>query len=665
MTDFFDAIDEWQLALARDIAARNPDVTSHALNDAVQRAIVRGLFLRLAEPCGASVFDDFLPALLPNGDAFTALPIDTLSRAYERLLGKPVRLTPARRVKIEDKPGIKKAGGVFYTPGYIVHYIVRNTVGRWIENNAAAIRELPLPRTLRVLDMACGGGTFLLGAYQYLLDYCLRWYVEHRPAKHIEAVWQPLSPSPSPSGGDSGEEWRLTTAEKKRILTTHIFGVDVDPGAVEVARLSLLLKMLEGASGDKRDGSLPDLSENIQCGNSLLGTDYAGPGALDWASEGLFDCIIGNPPYGAELRDGERKYLARKFNIGTTDTAALMMLRARQLTTSGGWNGFIVPKPFTYSSNWKRVREMLLDELCELVDAGRAWKEVKLEQVVYLLRKGYPTQTYRSYQRVGQDFKQLATIPKTECARFGFYLNGIDAAQLAIGCKVTAQGRPLGEFVTNARGAMLQGSITQAGQGRRVIGGKQLQRYAICGQKGYLAPGASLPPNALARRGSILVQNIVAHITRPVDHIQIIGTLAGGDAGHVAVLDTVNQLTNRSDLSSHYLLGLLHSRLINWYVYRFIFAKAIRTMHFDGPVSDRIPMRPIDRSRAGDRAGHDEIARLVRQAMALSRPSARSASASHKLIAIDQALNVAVYRLYGLTGAEIAVIESAFGQRDA
>ncbi len=84
--------------------------------------------------------------------------------------------------------------------------------------------------------MACGSGSFLLGAYQCLLDHCLKWYIEHNPKKHKKAVYK------DPRNG----QWRLTIEEKKRILTTHIFGVDIDPQAVEVTKLSLLLKVLEG-----------------------------------------------------------------------------------------------------------------------------------------------------------------------------------------------------------------------------------------------------------------------------------------------------------------------------------------------------------------------------------------------------------------------------------
>jgi hypothetical protein len=80
---------------------------------------------------------------------------------------------------VEDKPEVKKAGGVYYTPTYIVGYIVKNTMGKLLEGKTP--RQI---NTLRVLDPACGSGSFLLGAYQYLLDWHQEWYAKHDPEKH-------------------------------------------------------------------------------------------------------------------------------------------------------------------------------------------------------------------------------------------------------------------------------------------------------------------------------------------------------------------------------------------------------------------------------------------------------------------------------------------------
>ena len=148
-----------------------------------------------------------------------------------------IRLTAGHQAKVEEKPEVRKAGGVYYTPAYIVDYIVKQTVGRQIEGKSPAqLAGGKGKPPFRVLDMACGSGSFLLGAYQCLLDHCLKWYIEHNPERHKKAVYK------DPRNG----HWRLTIGEKKRILTTHIFGVDIDAQAVEVTKLSLLLKVLEG-----------------------------------------------------------------------------------------------------------------------------------------------------------------------------------------------------------------------------------------------------------------------------------------------------------------------------------------------------------------------------------------------------------------------------------
>jgi hypothetical protein len=171
----------------------------------------------------------------------------------------------------------------------------------------------------------------------------------------------------------------------------------------------------------------------------------------------------------------------------------------------------------------------------------------------------------------------------------------------------------------------------------------------------------------MVQPGSILVQNIVAHIHHPVEHIQIIGAVVSAkEAGRLAILDTVNQLTNRSSLSSHFLLALLSSRLLNWYVYRFIFAKAIRTLHFDGPVSRRIPIPNMNLKNSVDRARHSKIAAraellatLYAEAAAATSPC-RPARPQQRIRKLRAQIDQQVYQLYGLTPEEIVVVEEGW-----
>ncbi|MCL4259146.1 MAG: N-6 DNA methylase [Anaerolineales bacterium] len=328
--------------------------------------------------------------------AFLYIPADILGQVYERFLGKVIRLTAGHQAKVEEKPEVRKAGGVYYTPTYIVDYIVKNTVGRII-NSTYTPKEVA---KLKIVDPACGSGTFLLGAYQFLLDWHLNWYVNDDVEKWVKqkAILK----------AESG--YRLTTSKKKEILLNNIHGVDIDAQAVEVTKLSLLLKVLENASGQMGLGMervLPDLGNNIKCGNSLIGWDYfegqllpddeerARVNPFDWKSEfpqvfqqtsevsktsevsrrGGFDAVIGNPPWGGDLTFEEKDYLIEKFasvHMRTPDTFNYLMANAHNLTSRSGIVGFIIPNNFLFQHEYAKAREFYTRnaKLLEAINLG-------------------------------------------------------------------------------------------------------------------------------------------------------------------------------------------------------------------------------------------------------------------------------------------------------
>ena len=132
-------------------------------------------------------------------------------------MGKVIRLTTGHRAVVEEKPEVRKAGGIYYTPTYIVDYIVKNTVGQLvkseIQNPKSKIKSVT-PKEIskiRILDPACGSGSFLLGAYQYLLDWHRDWYVANEPEKwatgRSPTLYQVADSNPPQSPlikGDSG-----------------------------------------------------------------------------------------------------------------------------------------------------------------------------------------------------------------------------------------------------------------------------------------------------------------------------------------------------------------------------------------------------------------------------------------------------------------------------
>ena len=252
--------------------------------------------------------------------------------------------------------------------------------------------------SLRILDPACGSGSFLLGAYQYLLDYHRDWYQKDGPKS-----------TPRRFIKGYGGQWYLTIQEKKRILLNNIYGVDIDPQAVEVTKLSLLLKVLEGENQDTlekqmklfKERALPDLGSNIKCGNSLIGPDfYQGKqmnllepeemyriNPFDWEKEfpeimkrGGFDAVIGNPPYiriqmmkewaPVEVELYKQNYSAA--SKGNYDIYVVFVERGLGLLNKGGRLGFILPHKFFNAQYGKPLRALVAkgNHLAETVHFG-------------------------------------------------------------------------------------------------------------------------------------------------------------------------------------------------------------------------------------------------------------------------------------------------------
>lgn len=282
-------------------------------------------------------------------------------------------------VTLQDKPEVRHAGGVYYTPRWVVDRIVEAAVAPHVEGKGPAA-----VRNVRILDPACGSGSFLLGALDYLIHYLERYFAGHpdaEPGKHTAA----------PDGTR-----RLTREAKAELLSNCIHGIDIDPQAVEVTQMSLYLKILEGETADSRlfhaGALLPPMHGNIRCGNTLLGPDdVPAPNLLDddlerrinpfdWESErdgfgavlaaGGFHAVIGNPPYTRvqvmrDYRPEESDLYARKYSaasVGSWDIAGLFVerclpfLRRRR---DAGRLAFIISRQFCEADFGRPLRELL------------------------------------------------------------------------------------------------------------------------------------------------------------------------------------------------------------------------------------------------------------------------------------------------------------------
>ena len=292
---------------------------------------------------------------------------------------------------------------------------------------------------------------------------------------------------------------------------------------------------------------------------------------------------------------------------------------------------------------------------------------MKLEQVVYVAERGSNKKSYSSFVRKESNIELVGEIDKSTFSDFGFLLNGISSKELEIGEKIRKIGGFLNDFVINQRGSMYQKEITQTKADFKVLGGKQIGRYYIKPDvKGYISKKIVEDQKAFVKENSILAQNIVAHIENPKDHIQIIASLAKTIPKNFIVLDTINQLQNKSNLSSEFLISVLNSKLVAWYAYRFIFGKAIRTMHFDSPVTERIPLPKLDLSNKEDRKAHDALTELVKQLIDLQKrlneeklTTSEQEKINRQIEEKEWEIDQNVYNLYGLNEEEKKIIEES------
>ncbi len=527
--EFLKDIEEWRLKLARNIALRNPQVVNERqLNYAVQMTIDRLIFLRICEDRGiepenqlreicksagiyaslvnlfqradlkynsglfhfkaekdeTSAADSFTPTLViddpilkdivksmyyPCPYIFKEIPVEILGQVYEQFLGKVIRLTAGHQAKVEEKPEVRKAGGVYYTPKYIVDYIVAHTVGRLLEGKTPESAS-----QLKIVDPACGSGSFLLGAFQHLLDWHLAYYSAHEPEKWAKGKKPALTPA-------EGGGWKLTSAEKKRILVNNLHGVDLDAQAVEVTKLSLLLKVLEEESGQMSLGLervLPDLGRNIQCGNSLIGWDYF-EGQLvpddkdvervnpfDWQrafaqvfARGGFDAVIGNPPYVRQESLGDdKKYYQAHYQVyhGMADLYAYFIERGFSLLRQDGLFGYIVANKWMRANYGEPLRRWLKQQrIVEIADFGDlpVFEQATTYPCIIVLRQAAPGEMIEVTQVQSLDFTDLNAyqieqhypLAASSLQDGGWSLARPDVAALLE--KLHAVGQPLIEYV--------------------------------------------------------------------------------------------------------------------------------------------------------------------------------------------------------------------------
>ncbi len=476
-SEFLKEIENWRVNLTKNIIFRNPINSITNLNQIIQKIIDRILFLRICEDKNMeqyemlkelsktkNVYDSLLDYFKRANDKynsgifsfddenttdsliidnkvlidiinnlyyprspydFSVLTIEILGKVYEKFLSKKIVLTSSKRIKIEEKKIVRQRSGVYYTPEYIVNYIVKNTLDPIIQNKTP--EEI---QKIKILNPACGSGTFLVSAYSYLLEYHLNYY-RGNLKKYKNKVYQVKE-----------EQWYLTTEVRKKILLNNIFGVDIDPQAVEITKLSLLLKVLENETKESinqqlklfEDRALPNIDNNIKCGNSIVDYSYLSQKTLtdnfnkeeimkinpfDWndvvngfgniLKAGGFDVIIGNPPYvkedmNREIFDPVKNSNMSKYYQGKIDYWYLFTCKSIDLLRKNGLHSFIAQNNWITSDGASILRNKILTDTKILsyfdFNEFKVFDNAGIQTMIFILEKdklssSYPLNYYK------------------------------------------------------------------------------------------------------------------------------------------------------------------------------------------------------------------------------------------------------------------------------
>jgi type I restriction-modification system DNA methylase subunit len=736
---FLKSLEDWRTYLATNIAQLNKNLQEYELNFAVQQIIDRIVFLKVCEDrllekegsliaqirkgnyyqnlyqyfaiadqkYNSGLFDlkkDAITANLvidnkviksiieelygedENGITFNfnIIPVEILGYAYEQFLGKVIYLTSANSAKIEEKPEVRKAGGVYYTPQYIVDYIVKETLGRLIEGKTP--QEIS---TIKILDPACGSGSFLLGAYQYLLDYHLNYYNQYYPnGKNPKN--SPLTP-----------EGKLTTAEKKRILLNNIFGVDIDSQAVEVTKLSLLLKALEGETEASIHASLklfnervlPSIDENIQCGNSLIGTDFYDSGlfltpqeerkinVFDWKiafkevfRQGGFDVVIGNPPY-VLLQSLEQRmifdyalknFVSAKYKI---DMYQLFLEQTLKLLKNSGLLGYIIPNTFLKNIHSEPIRKLLLENTkikqINLLNY-RVFEQASVDTCLLIYEKSEGNLeneiiiNQANQQFDLQFFVKITQRNLLQNPRYDFNIFIKEDEHLILR-KMNSKAKPLSNYCGAYFGiqtfdrAKYVSTKQKNKNYKPVIDGGNIERY-------YLKPPTEFVyfvPEAIKSGGQEkhYLQDRIC--IRQIGKFPIATFVKSG----IFALNTVYNVYLTSPTNLKFILGIINSKICTFFWQKINYDAKTTFPKIKKEAILSIPIPNIDFENPTEKRAHDEIVKFVEMLLELNKRLHKATLPSDirqlqaRIQAAERQLDQLVYRLYDLTSEEIKLID--------
>jgi hypothetical protein len=427
---FLKKFNDWRLSIASDLHTRYPELEIEGLNDLAQKLINRMIFIRMCEDRGiegeerlrkvASTMDfvelrrlfceldvryntglfDITTDPLQNHYSldsrlvlqiveelyfpqapynFSVLDAEFLGEVYELFLAKRLVLGENGQILLEDKPAYENRE-VVTTPQPLVDEIVRRAFnGKFINLEGSGEITFDVLKSLKVIDISVGSSRFLLRCLDQLVDAAIAHFVK---IGETDKVYRRLE-----------NEYRLEFKAKKELLLNCLFGIDIDYNAVEIARFSLLVKLLEDENANtipRGRSILPNLDQNIIWGNSVVDSNFTTEDqtvrdhtlSMNWEAVRLpesFDVIVGNPPYvkTQEMKEKTKEeYEYYKTQYETTfrqfDKYFVFLERAILKLGQNGFMGMLVPNKWMTIESGAQLRKFLSknEYVTEIVDFG-------------------------------------------------------------------------------------------------------------------------------------------------------------------------------------------------------------------------------------------------------------------------------------------------------
>jgi predicted type IV restriction endonuclease len=445
----------------------------------------------------------------------------------------------------------RKKLGQFYTPDYIIDYILNN---------------IPIKVNYKLLDPACGSGGFLIRAYDRFLKISID---KNKSNSH------------------------------KQILENNLYGYDINPFAVHLTAMNLALKNIESKTDVLNVVERDSLLTNNTITNSFqVKTLDAKVKEADKAKHSGFNAVVGNPPYfNMKQEDIEKKYKGQGYDsisTGVTNIASLFLKRYIELLEPSGYLGFVVPKSITYLDSWKGIRKVILQEteIVKIFDVHEAFDGVLLEQIAIVLQKKPATkhdlievqyiELPYTRKKIGKHIVKSELFTEEIFPLYQFNDNAKIFSKMKENSKLLSEiSQPIFRGVTIQKYEYLFTDKPSSNNDLAILRGVNIDQYAFKDKIQYVDWQRAEFKSYKKQLERLLKPKIMGQrlIAQTSNHMKLIATI--DKKGECLEVDTVNNVVlNDDSFDLRYILGIINSKLASYFIYNFVFNRAVRTVDF-------------------------------------------------------------------------------------